>query len=724
MAGDCPSDTNMMPGPVGSDTPDPLAEGGLSSARRIEILDEISRFMDGLGRNQMPGQQNQAIVDFLNALPDVQSAESDPTGAIWGRFSDGRLFGVYNEWDRNPLPPVTQEDLIANGFTKEPQRGEENEKRHTAARNIPGWSAQLITGLPEGSFTSVTVLERMFTNGGWILGTDGPRPSVEDFKLLGGAGFYYFEGHGTLFKNDEGAKEFGFVTAIPVNLNNDLQFSQELLDGSVYPIASSDGAPSSYVITAQFIQNHVLFSDESVVWFNACCSASEPAQKFIDACFAKDAGIYIGWDASVQMGDAFAAAYQAVNVGLGLNATVNIGGNTFLPQPPSPKQRPFSIQSAFNSVAPKKPNGPPFTNLTGTAGMGYGESVGVSCTSDSCDEVPSKLTFLYNDSLPSERRAVGLSPSIRMLDIDEKEKRLTIYGEFDNDGFNRKVVVGGQTFLDAEWGTDKIVLNDFPEDLYGDVRVIYRSLFGDERQFSNRRWLTRISNVKISITEYECQSAGGGFYCGDPVERGCNRYETNTFSNMSFRADMGMGRDVAWREPRYQNGGQYPSYLMGSNASHTWSVGGQDRKPFNALEIWSDNSGSTSFVIPDLIFQGIDSGVGENEFSCYWGIYDADPDDLEMIIEPSAWVPDGLEIRIGSDCNGQEEYVSGVIDLGGNSVVYGDPGNTVSGNWRLPLNGGAGWSAINETYDDGDDMYEYSVSKPTIQAWPDANEPQ
>ena len=666
VAMECPSDPAMMPGPVGSDTPDPLAENGLSSSRRSEILDEIRAFMDGLDRSQLPGMQNQAIVDYLLTLSDVQSAESDPTGAIWGRLSDGRLFGVYNEWDRNPLPPVTEDDLIANGFTKAPQRGEDRGKHDAVARNIPGWIAQIVTGLPANKHSATNVLERMFADGGWIIGTSGPRPGVEELKSLGLAGFYFFEGHGTLFKNGDGELEFGFVTAIPVNLNNDLLFAQELLNGSVYPIASSDGDPSSYVITAKFITDHILFSEESVVWFNSCCSASGPAQKFIDACFAKQAGVFVGWDASVQVSDAEAAIYQAVNVGLGLNALVKLGGYDFLPPIPDPPQRPFSIQTAFIDDAPKKPNTPLFTEITGTAGKGYGVSVGEACTSDSCEEVASNLRFVYNPDMPFARRTVLLAPSIIRMAINEREKRLTIFGEFDNDGFNRKVVAGGQTFLDAEWGTNEIAINDFPEDLYGEVRVIHRSLFGEERQRSNPRWLTKISNVEISITRRECTNPdNGGFYCTNPVQLSCNRFESNTYSDLSFRADVGMRRDGPWKEPVYQGGGPYPSFPMSTGPSHTWSVGGQDQDAFNALRIWTENSGSTMFVRPESIFSGVGSGVGENEFSCYWGVYSGDPENLLMILEPTSWVPDGLEIRIGIDCNGQDEYVSGVLDLGG-----------------------------------------------------------
>ncbi len=719
VIGGCPPETGE---------PTPGTDTEISDARRLEILDEVDALIAAIDDDDF-GVQNRKIVAQLLALPEITEAETDETGAIWARFTDGRLLGVHNDPDEDPLPPVTDEDLAKLGLTAKPVYAEPIPKADLAAKNIPTARVQIISGLHKSRRSAVPVVTQLFLAGGYELVPDGPKPSIEQWKNLGAAGFYLFEGHGTCFRNSAGQLEFAFLSDIPVNLDNELKLKQDLLDGAVFPVVNSRGH-HKYALTRVFFDKYVQFSNESVVWFNSCCGGSTIARAFRDTCFAKGAGIYIGWDHTAKNIDVEASIYYVVIHTLGLNIDVTFttsqGTIQFTPPPPTPPRRPFSFLTAFGPKAPNKPNQFPFTLTSG--GRPYNESIGAACDADiGCTQVQSNLVAFGNSTLDPARTDFILAPSIQRMELDERTKTLTLYGLFDVDGSNRKVIAGGQEFTNAEWGEEQIVIRDFPTAAGGLVYVAHTSSTSSAEIRSNPRWLTKISEVNFTITTYMCtHPQPGEKHCGDDAIESCNRFDKHEFKNLTFRTDLGYGRDAPFDEPIFQGGHQNLMYATPAGASYSYSAGGTDNDSLNLRRSLESNGGIAHYAMPETAFVGIDSGVRENEFTCYFGVTTDASGARHAFFEPSVWIPDNLKFINSYPCADPpiDDQVSGVVDVGCNSCVIGDPSNTTRGNWDLPLNGGAGWGSVSGTVELGFDRIEYSASDPTITDWPDSQAPQ
>jgi hypothetical protein len=209
-----------------------------------------------------------------------------------------------------------------------------------------------------------------------------------------------------------------------------------------------------YGITSKFVAHHMSFAPDSLIYVDACNSASDAGFR---AAFP-GGSLFVGWDERAEIAGAARTA-QFVFDRL-------LGANQFAPE--SPKQRPFDHQA----LASDPKFGP---------GKTYGSSRAIA--SDGMTPIVANLGF---------HRLRGdfglLAPSLYALEADEDAGKLILHGNFGRDpGGDGQVIIsdGGETALPVtSWGAHRIeaTLPASGNGSRGNVKVVVRDRASNTRQ--------------------------------------------------------------------------------------------------------------------------------------------------------------------------------------------------------------------------------------------------
>lgn len=200
--------------------------------------------------------------------------------------------------------------------------------------------------------------------------------------------------------------------------------------------ATSDGRKWEWVfgVNLGFVDKYWDFEPGSLVMINACKSGATEASDFFSLLLGKKhVAAYLGWDSWVDTDFADDSAKFVVDR--------LVGANSGTPRATTmkPPQRPFDLDEVMKEL--------PSVNLLtwpGVAGK----------------FPPATLALAYG----GDRSFGVLAPSIRSLEVDEEEKRLTIRGLFGvQDGRTLKVTIGGQEAVYKQWDEKVIVTELLPE---------------------------------------------------------------------------------------------------------------------------------------------------------------------------------------------------------------------------------------------------------------------
>jgi hypothetical protein len=536
-------DAKVIPGP---DKPTD-ASGELTSEKRVAILNDLEKKFASLDWNNKTAAYQQ-LVSHLKTIPQFEEVGiSSDEGNVWARFKDGRVLVLSN--NRKPTAN-TNPDNVRLGY----------ESQNNARIGLPT-SSQVALMNATGNYyiggkTNLRGLANTFGGKGYSVSTlPGSISKLIETKE---EGVFYFNGHGGFGRSKEGKDRYCLASADSVFNFDDTGYHGELEQGLLYYFMGfadkgPDGDPivqTTYAITAKFVDKHMSFSQNALIYIDANSSIADPdfVQAFLKK--TKHTGIYLGWTGDV--GDL--TAYETSKYFFDRT----LGANNEDVRPETPKQRPFDPTQVFLDMVKKD------------IGI-YKDPVN-----------PSKISTLTYQASPNHLTL--LSPSIEYMYVDEATDRLILLGQFGEDpGVGKRSVKLNLTneLTIEQWHHYKIICKIASSD-FGDVVV----KVGDHS--SNARRLTRWKGKITYIRPSE----------GSLVEK--------VVFDIMLRADINVFRKNPGEQPRgYWEALQLVPYISVSKESKAYyTMGGQGTSEYsedchNTHTIkWAHGEGEIPWVAP------------------------------------------------------------------------------------------------------------------------------
>jgi|GEM_PF-2454813 len=402
-----------VPGP-GQEPPG--AEGEITPEKRLEIFKTVEGRFASLDWSNRAAAYDQ-LVAFLKTIPQVEAAGvTADNGNAWARFTDDELLLLVN--NRKATPLSTSESGRVRGTTLAGARS-----------GLPGSDDVLLVHSMGNYYINgkngLGRLAEIMGGKGYQISTVAG--SLERLKNARQEGIFYFSGHGGLGQRKSGEFVYGLYTTDSVTVANNRQYRQENKKGNLcyimaYHNQDRYGKPipeTHYAITAKFVQEHMTFAENAVMYVDACGSFTDAA--FVDAFRQKsgNTGLYIGWTHNVDDNFSYQASKYFFDRAL--------GANDMYTQPEDPKQRPFDPAAVLAEMAAK----------------------GIGVYND--PERPGVVARLSSKG-PGDAILL-LRLSITSLQVDEAEGKLYLYGQFGDDPGpgKRSVTVHGTEVTVEEW---------------------------------------------------------------------------------------------------------------------------------------------------------------------------------------------------------------------------------------------------------------------------------
>lgn len=461
------------------DTGSTVDDGGGAESRTV-VLDAVAAKLsafDGADRDL----ENQQMLAFLQSRPEFTATGLSDTGTTWGRFADGTTLIIGNNLD------VTQS-------TRQPRElvpAARSWPRSTRAGGIPH-DLGVVLGTGLGSFWErfCEIIPEMFAEQNYdrVIAD----PTVDALKSLRDVSVLYLLAHGgaATLRNGEGPTYAVWTSTVRArDGSTDVRYRNDLQDGSlVYFMGAAfnldaGGEPhpvieTHYAITPKFVTKHWTgkFSQNSLVFINACGSSGTAASQFKFAFMTAGASAYIGWTDKMILGDAVTSAAYLFDRLLGTNRDLS---NAWSPTSgkESPPQRPFSY-------------------LAVVAEMGTRPRAGGSTMYDASLNPRTSITAKL-EVLPFNMAFLQLAPSIESLSVNEQKDELTIAGFFGSTSKDALVTIGGSELKIKSWGGNQIVC-ELPRTggaASGDVKVTINASAQHSNVVQLTEWLGTVKCI-------------------------------------------------------------------------------------------------------------------------------------------------------------------------------------------------------------------------------------
>jgi len=463
-------------------------------------MDAVNTFFASLPHVD-PVSDNQAMATFLQSHPAFDSVTYEASrGAILARIKNGPVMVVLNN---QPYATYSTPGVRAAHFADSPS---------VPAPTVPAGRKALLfnnfhpvfdllyKGLADISLSNMV---QPLTDAGYNV--ERTAGSLENLKNKvtpidsSGIGVVIFEGHGTPFErtitDSDGlpiivsGQMYAIKTATAVNPIDDAFYGDDMKAGRVGPILTPalDDAKrfflgKSYFITDKFVKKYwKVNADSSFIFADTCESNSDLSPPMREAMASIGCSAYVGWTGLVHPAVAFPAATYLINVMLGSRQGLD---------PADPPMRPFSVGEVISDM------------------LNNGKGV-------SHDFINDRDVFIRLSVLGTGNTFQRFRPSIQRMFVDERNRLLSIYGNFgQNDGGTGTVKVGSTSLAIQSW-SDVLIKASIPDNLIGNVVVSVRGYPSNAAPLS--RWSSTI-DVKQEF-----------------IGRGSE--QVNTRMNLSFRGD-------------------------------------------------------------------------------------------------------------------------------------------------------------------------------------------
>jgi hypothetical protein len=438
--------------------------GSISDGERIATLDKISEMAQA---STLPdGEMDRAaLLQYFETNPQFELSGEADDGSVWARFNDGRLVII-----PPPIPEASDAEamLAPSPSSSPPAMAASSPVLAVAARpddaqegkavsmvrqqsgkqfNLPASDNAIVMNTLGAGFTDASGDVNTWLNQKGYSSQPVPA-TVEKLKTVQNVGVFYMNTHGGAgcigtFKACEakqtpvapapaaapatptavpppGALTYALWTSSPVSRASDAAYKADL-DGKylAYMLANPTSAKVyewRYAITAEFVSKYMKFSDDSLVFIDACGSARVELQ----AAFTKaHASAFAGWTAPTSSGDRPNYFFDRM---LGINGAYE----KF--KKPKPPNRPFDVEAVIWTMA--KEGTSTMVHAGGTTKLVVGRSAG----------------------------SFGLlRPSIERLVINEEKDELEIHGLF-GDSWGKVTINDTEVAVKEEWNSKKLVV--------------------------------------------------------------------------------------------------------------------------------------------------------------------------------------------------------------------------------------------------------------------------
>jgi len=540
-------------GGSGSETP---SDNSGSGGPPVGARDDRAVFFDAVSAKLLsydgtnPDQEDQDLLTFLQASPEVIDSGISSSGGVWAILSDGRPFVIANNIDRS-------ESLAVSSLSSMGHRATALDARKKP-EGLPT-TGNVVLGTGFGSYFDAATSEvsDLFVAQNYSPASDGA--SVEALKLQSNTGVVYLTTHGALAPiRRGGAPVFIAWTSTPraPDGSSDALYAADLNDGSLtyFTALTFNGDPSHpalgasvhYGITSKFVAKYWTgkFNSNSLVFISACHSADPLSLEFELAALNAGASLYLGWSDTMVIPQAVVSGAYLFDRLLGTNAVDPME---------TPPQRAFSWAPVLADMATHKRS-----NMDQTLDTTFSARKGVTA----------KLMPLTLGG-----QFAQLAPSIESLTVDEQNDELIVNGYFgDPQG---DVWMNGSPMTIKTWTSTQIhcALMRSGSDASGDVQVIA----ANPRQSSNVVQLTEWSG---SLTA---------------TYKGKGSLQMLWTFNVHFRADVHDRRLAPHQAPVMP----LADWIDALDTNGSFSFSGSYVDPAGAYrEEWSGSGSLPSYVTP------------------------------------------------------------------------------------------------------------------------------
>jgi hypothetical protein len=434
------------------------SSGPISDDERIATLDAISEVVEG---STLPDGEvdRAALLKYFESNPQFEGSGEAPDGSVWARFTDGRLVIIpppipeASEEEATPAPSsdATSPDLSyappTVAVSASPEGAQEGKavsrmrQQGGEQANLPASDVAIVMDSLGSGFADFTVaLETWLNDKGYSARIEDP--TVEKLKAVRDVGVFYFGTHGGqgclgTFQACEAAETpeapptqtaytYALWTLTPVNELNEAPYKADL-DAKylAYMLADSgDKKPDEwrYAITGEFVSTYMEFSNDSLVFIDACSSlgAGSTLPTALQQAHAAEAW---GWTAPTSSGDAPLYFFDRM---LGINKSPYKG----TPKKPNPPNRPFDMAAVVQHM----------------------DSVGSRAVGNSSGGI----AYLAGRRLQGQFGI--LRPTIERLVVNEEKNELEIYGVF-GDSWGRVTINDTEVIVKEDgWSSKKIIV--------------------------------------------------------------------------------------------------------------------------------------------------------------------------------------------------------------------------------------------------------------------------
>ena len=443
-----------------------IAVAGDPIALKLDAIAAVERrFQDLRGEGLSRTAVLQGVASFMAGHPAYKAAGVDlEIFNAWGRFHDGTGHIVALNRDAEPA------ELAAVGAKRTPGL--------KAAAELPAVTkARVLHSFGSGfsGQSPVNQIKGYLQSRGWSLraGAEGDA-HVGILKGVSGDGFFYLNTHGGRIEVDDPSETDGKMYAVQSStvVDDDYQrvFADDLTARRLVHFTAENGeeyrnwrgatvrrTDTRYAITYRFVDKYMNFTNESVVWMNACWSGRNA--EFVNAFIRKGAGVYLGWSELLSATAAFRSAPYFVDRMVGANQH---------PDKESPPQRPFAYNLVLFDMA-----------------------------KNGLDKDPANNGQLQATVKSGLKHPPIFAPSIRHVEVNEYDEELHLIGQFGDD--KPKVTVGGAELTVKTWKADELVvaLPLTGPGSSGDVVVTVRGVRSNARQLSE--WLLPVTYAWFNI---------------------------------------------------------------------------------------------------------------------------------------------------------------------------------------------------------------------------------
>ncbi len=474
------------------------------------------------------------FVAWLKTRKEVEDAGVKGK-SVWGRFVDGRMFVFTATPKGSPTVSAVRADLEEPAF--------ETRGAKTLPRSKTAIGIDTVGAYPADNEKMVGYMSDV---GHDAHAHDGSARVTVPFlaTAVAGQALLSWNSHGGFGQEKDGTERYVLQTATPVVdckgnrlVLDDLKKFQEdakCLDAdydeywkngelaytsatiwSDRRLESELTAAWTYALTSRFVRNRFTLAPHAIVVLDACQSGTAAATEMRGAFLAKGADVVLAWDNDVKPDDGIRTARATWLMLLGAFANDKNYDLT-------PRLRPWDLDGVQKLLK----------------GWQWDRST------------PEGGVMAFYRPTPSNANVVAVG-SIKSLDVDESNQRLTLNGDFGDDRpANAKVTIHGADCPITSFAKDKIECDLGADFKTGDVVFL-----ADGRK----------SNA-VPLTGWKLQ----GDYVAKFPQQGGGNFAQSWHLEAHFRGDVHKHRDAATDKEGKE---QEPFAVMGAHTSSCTPVG-------------------------------------------------------------------------------------------------------------------------------------------------------